>query len=194
MDTGNIIQLIAVIIALAGLIISNILLTRQMHAMKEQIASSETRREMDYNLALRSKALSYSLYSNMHLRDARLNIEDKCGDYIRERQIIPRSEIKEKLKEYPNLNSDITTLLAHWENLALAISSDIADEKVAKNMVAGALITHVIVFQSFIEDRRNINSRAYSHLVKLKDRWHAELESSGDEGDYGPVTGEKSTE
>jgi hypothetical protein len=169
------INLLGVIIALLGVTASNLLIRRQIKIFLEQLDAHERNMRMDYKLALRTKALSYSLYSNLHLRDARLNIEEVFKAYIREQKVIPRSRIQQETDENHELYSDIMTLLAHWENMALAIYSDVADKQVAKNMVAFTLVKHVHIFSEFINDRKHVNPRAYSNLLRLADEWREAL-------------------
>jgi hypothetical protein len=179
MTAANIIQIAAVIIALSGLIISNILIFRQIQALKQQARLTNDRMRMDYNLALRTKALSYSIFSNIHLRDARLNIEEKFRPYIHQRKRILPETIEEMEQKEPGIRSDMMTMLAHWENMALAIHSDIADESVAKDMAATILRTHTLIFGAFIDERREANPRAYAHLLKLKEKWDNDLGPPG---------------
>lgn len=78
---------------------------------------------MSYMLTLRTKALSYSLHASEHLRDARLKLEMEYGSLFKRRGAIPIGEIEEKTEKDPELLSAIMTILAHWENMALAIHS-----------------------------------------------------------------------
>jgi hypothetical protein len=136
--------------------------------------------KMNYSLNLRNKALGYSLYANEHLRDARIIIEREFGPLFSIKEPIPMAEINRKMEDQEEARASessrqilpsIMTLLAHWENMALAIHSNIADEDVCFEMVASTLNQHVKVFSNFIVDRRARNQRIYYHLLELNRRW-----------------------
>jgi hypothetical protein len=75
------------------------------------------------------------LYSNTHLRDARIKVEKSFGLLFSIREAIPMAEINKKMDSDSELQASIMTLLAHWENMALAIESGIADNAVCRDMV-----------------------------------------------------------
>lgn len=134
----------------------------------------------NYSMTLRNKALSYSLYANEHLRDARMCIEAALGPLFDIKEPIPMSVLHEKSKLTEDggsnqLITSIMTILAHWENMGLAIDSKIADEDVCFEMVASTLNQHVKIFRNFIENRREKNDRIYYHLTALKRRWETRL-------------------
>lgn len=153
--------------------------------------------KMNYSLTLRNKALSYSLYANAHLRDARIIIERSFGPLFGIKEPIPMEDIKAKMdaKEYEDAKEilpSIMTILAHWENMALAIHSNIADEDVCFEMVASTLNQHVKIFRNFIEDRREKNPRIYYHLIALRRRWEGRL-SNVNISEFQPVLASKKT-
>jgi len=130
---------------------------------------------MTYRLHMREKSLSYSLYSNQHLRDSRLKIESDFGPLFSIKEAISMKDLKEKVEKDPEIQASIMTILAHWENMALAINSGIADNEVCRDMVSSTLIQHLRVFYNFIEERREKNSRIYLNLVNLSRKWQGEL-------------------
>nr|WP_281396743.1 DUF4760 domain-containing protein [Roseospira visakhapatnamensis] len=129
----------------------------------------------NYNLTIRNKALNYSLYSNEHLRDARMQVEEVFGSMFSIKEAIPMGEIEKKMESHPKLHVSILTLLAHWESMALAIESDVASDEVCFDMVASTLIQHVKIFRNFIEQRREKNPRIYCYLMTLRRRWEEKL-------------------
>ena len=130
---------------------------------------------MTYNLHMREKSLSYSLYSNQHLRDARLKIEREFGPLFSIKEAISMNELNIKVKEDSEILASIMTILAHWENMALAINSGIADNEVCRDMVSSTLIQHLRVFYNFVEERREKNPRIYLNLINLSRKWQDEL-------------------
>jgi len=152
----------------SGIIVSAIFVRRQIR--------------MNYLLSLRNKGFEYSLYSREPLLKSRVRIEQKFGNLFKKKEPIPMNEIEKIIEEDradentdSTLLSDILTLLAHWENMALAIYSGVADEDVCFEMVAGTMIQHVKVFRNFIDDRKASNDRAYYYLLKLRRRWEEKL-------------------
>lgn len=150
---------------LIGVTVSAYMISRQMR--------------LNYQLAVRSKSLSYSLYANEHLRDARINVEAAFGPMFEIKEAIPMAEIRSKIEDKDSednqLYASILTLLAHWENMALSIDAGLADDDVCFEMVASTLIQHVKIFRNFIEERRANNPRIYDHLMNLRRRWEEEL-------------------
>lgn len=131
--------------------------------------------KLHYTVNRRNKALGYSLYANEHLRDARIKVEEAFGRLFEIREPIPMEKINETMESDPEVLPSIMTLLAHWENMALAIDSQIADDSVCYEMVASTLNQHVKIFRNFIEERRDNNKRIYHHLMELRRRWDARL-------------------
>ncbi|WP_227818041.1 DUF4760 domain-containing protein [Nitrogeniibacter aestuarii] len=172
MGARDYILLLSPLVVAIGILISSLLIKKQM--------------QMTYNLHRREKALSYSLYSNAHLRDARLKIEKEFGPLFGIREAISMKEIKEKVGKDSEIQAAIMTILAHWENMALAIITGIADNEVCRDMVASTLIQHLRVFYNFVEERREKNPRVYINLVKLSRRWQDELGQTP-HVDYNPV-------
>ncbi|MDP4026630.1 DUF4760 domain-containing protein [Methylobacterium sp. NEAU 140] len=135
--------------------------------------------KLTHELAMRNKSLDYSLFADQRIIDARLNIEEVFGSiYARSEPIdIRLIEKKDADEEDPNckVRTSILTILAHWENMALAIDANIASEDVCFEMVATTLDQHVRIFRSFIEKRRQDNPRSYYHLMALRRRWEDKL-------------------
>ena len=173
------VQMVAVLVALGAVFF--------------QLRKMQQRMNFDHRLHMRSKALSYSLFSNEHLRDSRVNIEKHFGSNIKTGAPIPSERIDciiraEGDDSNNHLYSDIMTLLAHWENMALAIHKEVADEDTAREMVGATLIRHVEIFDHFIRARQGSNRRAYRYLLPLKQRWEQHIHPYPDP-DPTPVQG-----
>lgn len=161
MTLNIIIKLGAPLAILAGVITSAWMIRKQMRA--------------NYILTIRNKSLEYSLYSNEHLRDARIEVERVFGPLFTIKEAIPMSEIEKQTGEHQHLHASILTLLAHWESMALSIDSGVASDDVCFEMVASTLIQHVKIFRNFIETRREKNPRIYDHLMNLRRRWEDKI-------------------
>ena len=135
---------------------------------------------VQYMLSLRNKSIEYSLYSRDSLRQARINIEHTFKNIFELTEPISIAEIKAAFDKDRDIRTDVLTVLAHWENMALAIDVGVADEDVCFDMVAGTMIQHVKIFHNFIEQRRESNNRSYSYLLNLKARWEMRLEGKTD--------------
>lgn len=154
------------------LILSFAVASYQLVLMRKQMA-------YQYEWSRRQKALDYSLSRNKDLQQERKKLDELFGSVHRKECGIPLKTIEEKLSSEATAYTVITTLLAHWENLALAIECDVVDEEVAFEMTAGLVIDYVKTFHEFIEHRRKVNNpRAYKYLKDLAVRWEAELEGS----------------
>lgn len=130
---------------------------------------------MNFLLSLRNRSFEFSLYSREPLLKARVRVEQRFGNLFERIEPISIADIDKSIEEDSQVLSDILTLLAHWENMALAVYSGVADEDVCFEMVAGTLKQHVWVFRSFIEQRKRKNDRAYYYLLKLRRRWEERL-------------------
>ena len=158
MDTTEImIRILGPATIILGIGVSATLVIRQMR--------------MQYRLNLRNKALSYTLYANEHVRDARIKIEEAFGSIFLRIDPIPLPDMEQKIVDDDELLPAILTLLAHWENMALAIHSGVCDNKVCFEMVASTLIQHVKIFENFIGERKQRNPRVYFYLRKLRTSW-----------------------
>jgi len=161
LETKDWIMMLSPVVVAIGIVVSTFHIKKQMR--------------MTYNLYMREKSLSYSLYSNQHLRDARLKIEKEFGPLFSIKEAISMKDLKDKVAQDSELLASIMTILAHWENMALAINSGIADNEVCRDMVSNTLIQHLRVFYNFIEERREKNPRIYLNLVNLSRKWQDEL-------------------
>ncbi|SDN39899.1 protein of unknown function [Desulfonauticus submarinus] len=157
-------QVLTVLILLGGFIVG----IQQLKVLITQI-----RNQYEWNM--REFALSYSLTKNERLREARINLDNAFGILAKRKESLTLKEIEDVIQKKPAIYTDIIYLLAHWENMALAIHAKIADENVAFEMVAGMVISYVRVFRNFIDSRREINPRAYDYLLNLANRWENRL-------------------
>jgi len=124
------------------------------------------------------KALSYSLTKDFRYRETRMSLDKGFGDNL-EGGIPLGVEQLECIKKNSELKTSVTDLLLHWENMALAIYSEVAVERVAFEMVAGVLVRHVKVFRPFLDaSRPEGDLRPYFYLQQLYHRWELMLQDS----------------
>ena len=164
MDMNILMQAIIIVVMLGGLIIA----VRQLALLTKQIRNQ-------YEWSTRQYALSYSLTKSDRLREARINLDNAFGILAGKKEALTHSEIDSAIEKNPSIYTDIIHLLAHWENMALAIHTKVADETVAFEMSAGMVISYVRVFRNFIERRRELNPRAYDYLLTLAKEWEDNL-------------------
>jgi len=164
MDVNILMQAIIILVMLGGFIVA----VRQLALLTKQIKSQ-------YEWSMRQCALSYSLTKSERLREARINLNNAFGILAGKKEALTLREIDEAIKINSSVYTDIIYLLAHWENMALAIHTKVADETVAFEMVAGMVISYVRVFRNFIERRRGLNPRAYDYLLALAKEWEDRL-------------------
>jgi hypothetical protein len=139
---------------------------------ERQLQHLQDQEQRQYELSKCENALSYSITKNDTLRQARRNLEDTFeelrGD---EPKALPLEKIQQAIEQDISVKTDIICLLGHWENMALAIHSNIADNQTAFNMVASICRSHVRTFMEFIEYRRDKNRNIYKHLLRLDQEW-----------------------
>ncbi len=129
----------------------------------------------------RSGALAYSLFKSDSLRNAKIRLDKAFGN-LKDQGRLPLQIIKEKIDENSNtetndinIETDIQTVLGHWENMALAIENNVADEDVAFSMVANQVKLYHNAFKEFIDEIREIYPQRYVHLIELYKRWQRRL-------------------
>jgi hypothetical protein len=164
MDTSTLLQVIIIIVMGGGLIIA----IRQLALLTQQIKSQ-------YEWSTRQCALSYSLTKSERLREARINLDNVFGLLVGKKEALTLNDIDKAIEKDTSLYTDIIYLLAHWENMALAIHTKVADETVAFEMVAGMVVSYVRVFRNFIDRRKELNPRAYYYLLDLSKQWEDKL-------------------
>ncbi len=164
MKTSDLIQVVIAVILVGTLGVT----AYQIKLLKMQL-------DYQYKWSKRDKTLQYSLSKNRTLQETRKELDEIFGDIHRTHRTIDRAEMEEKLKENDRLYTVISSLLAHWENLALAIHCHVADEEVAYEMTAGIVVSYFKAFEYFIQIRQEKNPRAYYYLINLKKRWEQRL-------------------
>jgi hypothetical protein len=122
----------------------------------------------------RSGALAYSLFKSDSLRNAKIRLDKAFGN-LKDQGRLPLQIINEKIEKNPNIETDIQTVLGHWENMALAIDNSVADEDVAFSMVANQVKLYHNAFKEFIDEIREIYPQRYVHLIELYKRWQRRL-------------------
>jgi hypothetical protein len=161
----HIMQGITIIVMIWGILVA-----------KRQLSHLRTEAENQYKWSKRKYAMSYSLSNSESFRQARSNLEKAFCIFNTETSVLTMDEIEKVTKNEPSIHADILYVLAHWENMALAIKEEIADEEVAFEMVATTLILFTDVFKEFIEQRHEqTGGRAYEYLLQLSDKWDARL-------------------
>ena len=164
MEISVVLQLLTALIAGVGLAIAY----RQLSLLRKQIQSH-------YEWSRRLQALEYSITKNDSVRQARARLDEAFNVLERTDEALSLDIIDKAINDDRTLYTDIIHILAHWENLALAIHQKVADEEVAFEMVAGTLRYYVDIFGNFIERRKRSNPRAYHYLLELKETWDKKL-------------------
>lgn len=165
MDVNVILQSITIIVMLIGVAIA----VRQLSLLTKQIRNQ-------YEWSTHQFALNYSITHNSRLREARIKLDETFGVFTFDKcEALTIKQIYDAIEREPSIYTDISYILAHWENMALAIEANIADEDVAFEMVAGMVISYVCMFRNFIEKRRGVNPRAYDYLLTLAKKWEDRL-------------------
>ncbi len=149
-------------VLLTGVIIAII----QLYFIHKQIKD-------EYFWGTREKALSYSLIKSPQLRDARIHLDDVFDHSLAYRkEPLSLEEIEAACQKDNAVYTQISALLAHWENMALSIYAGVSAENVAREMTAGLMMSYVNVFNNFIvQQRREENPKAYEYLLKLTEEW-----------------------
>jgi len=103
-------------------------------------------------------ALSYSLIKNDTLVQARISLAKEFGNttITCPPLALERLEAAWNGDEDKKIQTDLRTLLSHWENMALAIRNGVADEKTAFEMVGVRVICTFHQYRAYIDDRRKI--------------------------------------
>ena len=161
MDVNVILQSIMIIVMSIGVVVA----VRQLALLTEQIRDQ-------YEWSTRQFALTYSITHNSRLREARIKLDEAFGILTSGKpEALTLKQIEEAIEKDPSIYTDISYLLAHWENMALAIKTDVVNGNVAYEMVAGMVISYVRVFRNFIDTRREDNPQAYDYLLDLSKDW-----------------------
>jgi len=146
---------------------------RQLKLLRRQMQEEHLK-------ARRDRALEYSIARSPHLRDVRTAVDTAFDPERWRNKTIPQKEITAVLDKHPGLETQLISLLAHWENLALTVYSGVTDEDMAREMVAGTLVEYVDRFREFIHYRQaKENKRLYEYLVRLAGRWRRQLDRQG---------------
>lgn len=134
-----------------------------------------------------SGALAYSLFKSDTLRETKIRLDNAFGA-LSITNTLDLKTIKDRIKEDSKIEIDIQTVLGHWENMALAISTGVADEDVAFSMVANQVSLYYNTFKEYIDDVRNLYPRRYAKFTWLYKRWKERLA-----GATPPPVGEETT-
>jgi hypothetical protein len=122
----------------------------------------------------RSGALAYSLFKSDTLRETKIRLDNAFGT-LSITNTLDLKTIKDRIKENFETEVDIQTVLGHWENMALAIDTGVADEDVAFSMVANQVTLYYNTFKEYIDDVRKLYPRRYAKFTWLYKRWKERL-------------------
>jgi hypothetical protein len=122
----------------------------------------------------RSGALAYSLFKSDTLRETKIRLDHEFGT-LSITNTLDLKTIKDKIDKKFETEVDIQTVLGHWENMALAISTGVADEDVAFSMVANQVGLYYNSFKEYIDDVRKLYPRRYAKFTWLYKRWKERL-------------------
>lgn len=117
-------------------------------------------------------ALSFSLRSNagMQLAAARTNERVNPDGYS---GVLSTERLEELAGAHADFRQDIKAILNHYENLALSIFEDIADENTAYKMFSSGVLRYTHQFSNHIAQVRSRNApHSYKQLERLARRWH----------------------
>ena len=153
-------------------VLATLVAWRQLGLLRWQLKSDSIRHR-------REKTLDYSLVRSERYEAARDEIDRLFPPERWHNQPIPREVLQEVLDHNPQIRKDLARLFGHWENMALASAAKMADEDLAFEMVAGAVVAYTSRFREFLSLRRAENPRLYEYLIPLVDRWDTRLRRSG---------------
>lgn len=157
--------LITLLVLIVSIVVSAAMVLRQMR--------------LGLRVGRRSNAIAYSIYGNETMRQTRTRIEAAFGNVFDRNAPIPVAEVRAaRTEDGQSALLDVMTLLAHYENMALAIYTQVASEAVAFEMIATTLLQHTMVFGDFIDERRAANPRAYLYLSELRARWQSAVDGN----------------
>jgi hypothetical protein len=143
---------------------------------RRQLNAQVLQQKTQFEWSRRESALEYSMTRNALVRDARLGLDDYFGGVFYEAVQPTEEELVEKMWGNHSLYTNISTLLSHYELLALAIRMDIVNATVAREMYAPTVIETLRFFRTFIEHRQRANPTAYEYVVDIAYQWEREME------------------
>jgi len=164
----------APLMEVAAVLVAVVVAYRQLRLLRKQLETQDRK-------ARRDEALKYSLARARELRPVREYVDRAFPPGEWQNKTVPIEVIDEAAARDARLQTEMISLLAHWENLALTVHSDVCDEDMAFEMVASTLVEYVNRFGAFIEQRRQTQSRRlYVYLLSLAKRWRQRLDKVGD--------------
>jgi hypothetical protein len=96
---------------------------------------------------------------------------------LREVHDKPASEVKnftvEKIDKDNDLKSEVNTILNFFEEMAITVNNNLVNEKTLYSFFRGIVLTHVKVFDPWIEHRRRISEgkKVFQSLTELHEHW-----------------------
>lgn len=140
----------------------------QLGRARRSFAEETQRRKQEYSL-------TYSLTKNQAHIEARSKLMEVFGTTSSTSRRLKLVEINQAIDSEEKIGSHIRLLLNHWENLALAVNQDVADEETAFQMVAARLVNTVHQYAAYIEDVHVENPIAFKHLIAISQGWNKKL-------------------
>lgn len=120
----------------------------------------------------REYALTYSLTRLTEHIEARRALEAVFGPAIVDKRPTTLSKDETaKLFADTDLRNHLRVLLNHWDNMAIAVANQVADERTAYDMVGRTLTYTVSQYQHSIDRIQQENPVSYQHLIWLHRRW-----------------------
>ncbi len=137
---------------------------RQFSHLERSTVAENERKKREY-------ALNYSLTRTQAHIDARQELARVFGPTTKDSAIIPLADFQEEIERDEKVLSHIRLLLNHWENMALAIHKQVADEDTAYEMVSQRVINTARQYQNYINDTHDQSPVSYRYFIWLVNRW-----------------------
>lgn len=175
MNADTIFSLIATVVSLVTLVV----VVAGLRYASEQVGLVRTQLVEDFRWKRSEKALEYSFHRTDVVRNARGSVYREFGNPTGHDEPISLITLQDAFKRDPQVEEDLITLLAHVENIALAIHSELIDEEVVYHLVAATCVAIMNAFSEFIEHRGAEQPSYLSEAKLVMGRWQ-ERRASGD--------------
>jgi len=125
----------------------------------------------------REKSIQYSGLYHHRVKEARILLDQHFNIFTR-KDAIPLNDLLRKMKEMPELRSEINYLLTYYENISIACKMGVADEDIIKIMLKGAFVSYELKLSNYIADRRKQteNKRLWANFSEYARKWRYEGE------------------
>jgi len=164
-----------------GLVISTLALAATAILSYRKLSELVRQSLLTHHLKKREVALSFSLTKNERLSQTRKVLDRAFNETLLSRTVpLSTQDFIAAQKRATDavlgidVEHEVLNLLAHWENMALAIRYDLADEQAAYEMCGGMVVDYFNdVFATFVADRRREEGRPklFRELESLIQSW-----------------------